>query len=42
LLRLKQDDVSQTTAWIFGAGLLIVMIVLLFGAVTINPNEMLP
>ncbi len=41
VLRLKKDDVSQTTAWIFGAGLLIAMIVILFGSITINPDEML-
>ncbi len=40
VLRLKKDDVSQTTAWIFGAVLLIVSIGLLFGSITINPDEM--
>ena len=41
VLRLKKDDVSQTTAWMFGTGLIIAMIAILFGLITINPDEML-
>jgi len=41
VLRLKKDDVSQSTVWMFGAGLLIVMIALLFGSITINLDEIL-
>jgi len=41
VLRLKKDDVSQTTAWMCGAVLLIVSIGLLFGLITINLDEML-
>jgi hypothetical protein len=41
VLRLKKDDVSQSTIWIFGAGVIIVMIALLFGSITINLDEIL-
>lgn len=41
VLRLKKDDVSQTTAWMFGAGLLMVMIGLLFSPIAINLNEIM-
>jgi hypothetical protein len=41
VLRLKKDDVSQSTALMFGTGLIIAMIAILFGLIRINPNEML-
>jgi hypothetical protein len=41
VLRLNKDDVSQSTALMFGTGLIIAMIAILFGLIRINPNEML-
>lgn len=41
LLRLKRDDVSETTAWIVGAVPLIVLILTLLGYITINLEDVL-
>lgn len=41
LLRFKKDDVSKTTAWIFGAVPLIVLILVLLGYITINLEDVL-
>jgi len=41
LLRLKKDDVSETTAWIVGAVLLVVLVLILLGYVSVNLEDAL-
>jgi hypothetical protein len=41
LLRLKKDDVSQTTAWIAGALVLLLAILILLGYLRLNLEDAL-